>query len=153
MRQRCQGLIAVSRSAARDIRAGKWQSASWLLGDILKQQGLERDATACSLGVKACARGSHWAHVSAVFRWRLTRPENRVALTKAIAVKVLHHARCLLPAAFDDILYSSVVDSCGKGFVWDHALDVWATPSTTAYKVMPATEIRHYRSLLLSCPG
>ena len=56
--------------------------------------------------------------------WRLTRPENRVALTKAIAVKVLHHARCLLPAAFDDILYSSVVDSCGKGFVWDHALDV-----------------------------
>eukprot|EP00439_Symbiodinium_sp_Y106_P064611 s864_g10.t1 len=102
MRQRCQGLIAVSRSAARDIRAGKWQSASWLLGDILKQQGLERDATACSLGVKACARGSHWA----------------------IAVKVLHHARCLLPAAFDDILYSSVVDSCGKGFVWDHALDV-----------------------------
>ncbi|OLP85244.1 Protein URA2 [Symbiodinium microadriaticum] len=102
MRQRCQGLIAVSRSAARNIRAGKWQSASWLLGDILKQQGLERDAAACSLGVKACARGGHWA----------------------MAVKVLHHTRCLLPEAFDDIFYSSVVDSCGKGFVWDHALGV-----------------------------
>ncbi|CAE7451582.1 URA2 [Symbiodinium sp. CCMP2592] len=41
-----------------------------------------------------------------------------------MAVKVLHHTRCNLPAAFDDILYSSVVDSCGKAFVWDHALDV-----------------------------
>ena len=121
MRQRCQGLIAVSRSAARNIRAGKWQSASWLLGDILKQQGLERDAAACSLGVKACARGGHWAQVSAVCL--LLSPE-RLALAEAMAVKVLHHTRCLLPEAFDDIFYSSVVDSCGKGFVWDHALGV-----------------------------
>ncbi|CAK9035852.1 unnamed protein product [Durusdinium trenchii] len=98
----CMSLVALSQKASSDVRAGRWRLAFRRLFADLKHHGLQLDEPAATLGIKSCSASNSWV----------------------FALRVLDLARDA--GAFDAVLCSAALDSCGKGLAWRDVLNVFS---------------------------